>query len=474
MRRMLSLLVLVLSLICAPAFAKLPAAAPPPAKPLDGLWLGPLHVGAVTLRLLFTIRHEGSAWKATLRSLDQSPKDLPVDSVSIDGDKVGLALPALFAHFEGTRVGPDRIEGKWTQGVSSLDLTLARTDRVPTLARPQEPKPPFPYEVVEVSANNPAAQAILACTITRPRRSGRLPAALLITGSGAQDRDEAIFGHKPFAVLADALTRRGLVVMRCDDRGTAGSTGKFAGATTLDFAGDVEAELALLRQRPDVDGAHVGLIGHSEGALIAPIVAARNPGVAFVVLLAGPGVRGDETMRLQQAKLLQLSGASQDELAASLQLSQKLNALVAQSSDEAALPKQLRALWNARPPILHTGGGSNDALFDAQLPMLMSRWYREFLQIDPQSYLRKLKQPVLAVNGERDAQVLPKENLAGIRAALAGNPDATVRELPTLNHLFQSCKTGLPDEYGQLEETFAPAALETIGGWVAQHTGAQP
>jgi pimeloyl-ACP methyl ester carboxylesterase len=434
---------------------------------LEGAWAGAIDIGALQLRVVFRLARDGSVWNGTMVSVDQGGAEIAVGDVRLDGDRVTLTVPKALGQFEGTRVAPDRLRGTWQQGGQRFPLELVHTDRAPTQRRPQEPQPPFPYAVEEVSVSGPPG-VTLACTLTRPRGAARPGAAVLLTGSGPQNRDEEIMGHKPLALLADALARQGVAALRCDDRGFGRSTGNLAAATTFDFADDAEAMLRYLGTRADLDGKRLGLIGHSEGGLIAPMVAARSPAARFVVLLAGPGLRGDRLVALQDERLLQLVGAAPAVQRDTLTFNNKVFALLVGEKDEAALPKKLRALWEARPASLRGDGES--ALPGERL--LLSPWFRAYLRIDPKDYLGKLSCAVLAVNGGKDAQVVAKPNLEAIAAALAGKPDVTVRELPGLNHLLQTATTGSPREYATIEETMAPAALATVTTWVAARAAA--
>ncbi|HXU68680.1 MAG TPA: alpha/beta fold hydrolase [Polyangia bacterium] len=449
MRRLIPL---VLLLLCAPARAANDA-------PFEGSWWGLLDVGAVKLHVVFDLHHHGTAWSGTLASPDQNKANLPLGSVAVAGDTLTIEIPQLHVRFEGKRVDADHIRGTFTQG-APFPLTLQR-GTPPSARRPQEPKPPFPYASEDVTVENRAAKLTLGCTLTHPH-APRFPVVVFITGSGQQDRDETLFGHKPFWVLADALARKGIGGLRCDDRGMGKSTGDFRASTTLDFAGDVAAELAWLRARPDVDARHLGLLGHSEGGLIAPIVAARDHDVAFLVLLAGPGLRGDEILLKQQAMVARSEGMSGAALDESQALERKLITIVAGPDDAATARKKLDAIVAKRPPAARANLAS-------QLDAMLSPWYREFLRTDPRPYLREVTAPVLALNGSRDVHVPSAESLAAIRAALAGNHDATVEELPGLNHLFQTCKRCTVDEYGDLEETMSPQAITRVTDWVQKH-----
>ena len=299
---------------------------------------------------------------------------------------------------------------------------------------------------------------------------------LLITGSGPQDRDETILGHKPFLVLADYLTRRGIAVLRVDDRGVGGSTGNVREATSAHFANDVLAGIDFLKTRQEINPKEIGLIGHSEGGIIAPLVASRSPDVAFIVMLAGTGLPGDEVLYLQGAALLRAAGADQKEIERQNAFQKRIFTLVRQEKGEAAEQKIREAMKDAPSD----GGGKDKKQPDEAVPMLegqvqtvLTPWFRHVLDYDPRPALRKTKCPVLALNGEKDLQVDPKINLKAIEEALkeGGNRDFTVKELPNLNHLFQTCKTGAVSEYSQIEETLAPSALEIIADWIMKRTG---
>jgi hypothetical protein len=301
----------------------------------------------------------------------------------------------------------------------------------------------------------------LAGTLTLPAGKGPHPAVVLITGSGPQDRDETLMGHKPFLVLADHLSRRGVAVLRYDDRGIGKSKGNFSIATTADFAQDAEGALEYLKRRAEIRAKQVGLAGHSEGGIIAPMVAARRQDVAFVVLLAGTAVPGSAVILEQGHAMAKAAGASEEKLRDARVKHMAFEKVMAESGDAAELEKKLRAVF---------GGGAG---VDAQIRQVTSPWFRYFFTYDPAPALGKVKCPVLALNGEKDLQVLPDQNLPVMKAALekGGNKDVTIVRLPGLNHLFQAAKTGAVSEYAQIEETMNPAALDAVSGWIGQHTG---
>lgn len=431
-------------------------AAPP--SDIDGAWLGTLDTGEIKLRVVFHIMNTQDGLIATMDSLDQNLKGMPMTAVTRKGMSLKIESTQLSGGYEGN-ISKDltTIDGTWTQHGSSMPLVLKLVKNVAELElhRPQNPVKPYPYRDEEVSYPNPAQNVTLAATLTIPLGKGPFPAALLITGSGPQDRDESILGHKPFLVLSDYLTRKGIVVLRADDRGIGKSTGNFATATTADFATDVEAGVSYLKTRSEVDSHEIGLIGHSEGGIIAPMVAARDHDVAFIVMMAGSGVPGDEILA-EQVRLLNLaSGKSTQEADKDAAEEREVIALVEHEPNNAELEKKLR-------------GKIPDVQLGMQAKALGSPWFRYFLSYDPATALRKVTCPVLAINGEKDTQVSPSQNLPAIRRALeaAGNKNFEVDELPGLNHLFQTAKTGAPYEYAQIEETMSPVALDKIATWI--------
>jgi len=458
----------VTGLFFVPTTAQSPSApAESSAKTADisGDWLGALEVGATRLRIVFHITSSPDGLKATIDSPDQNASGLPVSSVQLSGSSLTLESTRLNAVYEG-KVSADlsTLEGTWKQGVMELPLKLKRVKDKAELApprRPQTPTKPYPYREEDVSYENKAQAIKLGATLTIPSGKGPFSAVVLITGSGPQDRDESLMGHKPFLVLADYLTRKGIAVLRADDRGVGKSTGEFSGATTADFATDTEAGIAYLKTRPEVNPKMIGLIGHSEGGIIAPMVAARNPDVAFIVMLAGSGVTGDEIIVTQVELLTEASGKSHEEAIKAGEKQRRILDVVKGNIDDLVLEKQLHE---------ELTGDMTDAQIGAIVRQLNIRWLRYFLTYDPAQALRKVRCPVLALNGEKDLQVPPKQNLPMIRKALVagGNRNFEVDELPGLNHLFQTAKTGSPAEYAEIEETVSPVVLEKVSSWITQ------
>ncbi len=415
----------------------------------------------------------------------QEVQDLPLSDVLVTDRELRFSLASAGAVWEMTLADDGQsATGLLKQG-ALLRTTMHRLAPGEVarkeIRRPQEPAPPFPYETSEVSFANALAGVTLAGTLSLPRGNGPFPCVVLVTGTGPQDRDEALLGHRPFLVLADHLTRHGVAVLRYDDRGVGESTGAFATATTEDFAQDTLAALAFLKTRADVDAGKLGIVGHSEGGLIAPICAARSKDVAFLVLLAGTGMRGAELLPLQ-GKLISLA-AGTPVVDAELQAreSAEIYALMVAGRSDAELKAGIRAAVIRQLSVApETKGMPPDELqsYADQIVMeqaeeLLGPWARQFVVMDPCENLRKVTCPVLAVNGEKDLQVPPKENLSRIEQALAdgGNKDVTILEIPGLNHLFQTCSTGSPAEYGEIEETFSPAALDAVTSWIRKRCG---
>jgi pimeloyl-ACP methyl ester carboxylesterase len=339
--------------------------------------------------------------------------------------------------------------------------------------RPQTPKPPFPYTQEEVRYPNAAGGIEIGGTLTLPSGPGPHPAVLLITGSGSQDRDETLFGHKPFAVIADRLTREGIAVLRVDDRGVGKTTGDPTKSTVEDHATDVEAGLAFLAARQDIDAKRIGLIGHSEGGVIAPIVAARSKQVAFIVSLAGPGVSGAALNPMQVRALLEAGGGAKEVIDEVVAGQAELMALLVADAPEEQLVEAVKKL--ATTAVKLQPGAKPDDLDAAkavarEMVPLLSPWFRSWAKTDPAVHLAKLEIPILVLIGDKDLQVPADANLAAIGAALAGKPNVRSEKLPGLNHLFQTAKLGTVEEYVTLTETFAPSALDLLAQWVVETT----
>ena len=449
------------------AHAQTPATAPV----IDGAWLGTLHAGAANPHIIFHITSSPSGLAATLDSPDQGIRGLPTNSTTLTGNALTINAENLHVTYTGTLSADNAtLTGTWSQSGHTFPLTFTHVTNPAELAapkRPQDPTPPFPYKSIDVTYANPTGNDTLAATLTIPPGSGPFPAVLLIPGSGPHDRDETIFGHKPFLVLADYLTRHGIIVLRADDRGVGHSTGSLASATTADLATDAEAGLAFLRSRPEVDPHRIGLIGHSEGGIIAPMIAARNKTVAFIVLLAAPGVSGSQLIPEQVRLLALASGLSPTVASHAFADETKLVDLAVQAEknpqDAAALDQQLHTQFATVLPANRV---------DSAVKIFSSPWFRFFLSYDPATALRHVTCPVFALNGSKDVQVSATQNLPAIRAALAagGNTHVETIELPDLNHLFQPAATGSPTEYAQIETTIDPEVLAEVSDWIKKQS----
>lgn len=446
---------------------------------IEGNWLGTLAAGGITLRLVLKVS-KGPDEKLTgkIDSLDQGANNLPIDTLVFQNARLRFEMTPLGASYEGTmsKEGTE-ISGEWKQGGATLPLVFKRTDKAPTLNRPQDPQKPYPYDEEEVVYENKKDQIKIAGTLTLPRAKGPFPAVLLLTGSGAQDRNETVMGHRPFLVLADYLTRKGIAVLRVDDRGVGGTTRGTPYDTGENYAADALAGIEFLKIRKEINPKQIGLLGHSEGGMIAPMVAAQSKDVAFIVMIAGPGLVGDRLLLMQNELLSQAGGLSEETRAQSRTVFTRIFAILKEEKDNAAADKKIRAALDQQLSQMTEAQKQAfapiKAVIDAQIGMYVTPWFRYFLTYDPRPILMKVKGPVLAINGERDLQVPADENLAAIADALkaGGNKDHTVIKLPGLNHLLQTSKTGAVSEYRTIEETIAPAALETIANWILKHTG---
>lgn len=440
---------------------------------ISGEWNGILE--AMKLRIVIHIEKTNSGYSATLDSPDQGAKDIPVTETSFENETLNLKMTNLNATFEGSYTD-GMFSGTFIQNGLKIPLTLQREAIEKEVSnRPQEPKEPYPYLSEELTFENTDANITLAATLTYPSSEEKYPVVILISGSGPQDRNEELVGHKPFLVLSDHLTRKGIAVLRFDDRGVGKSTGDFGSATSADFATDVASAVSYLKTRKEIDITNIGLIGHSEGGVIAPIVASETTDVAFIVLLAGTGIPGDELLLLQQNLIGNAMGMSEKQLGHSSKISGEAFKMITSATDTKKLKIDLKERMitaiNAIPDDeLPIGVTKDESSIKMQVDQLTSPWMIYFMKHDPSMVLQKVKCPILAVNGAKDLQVPPTENLEPIKAAAikGGNRNVTTVEFPNLNHLFQECQTGAPGEYGIIEQTFAPIALETVSDWIME------
>ena len=452
-------------------------AAQAPTHNVEGNWLGTLEVGGTKLRIVLKIQKSENSYAAKFDSLDQGATDLPIDSIALNGNKLTFSATKFGVNYEGTlNEAGDEITGIFKQGAIENPLVFKRTTEAPKFNRPQEPKKPYPYDEEEVSYRNEKDNIKIAGTLTVPRGGGPYPAVLLITGSGAQDRNETIAGHRPFLVLADHLTRNGIAVLRVDDRGIGGTEPGSVSATSENFAEDALAGIIFLKQRKEINSKMIGLVGHSEGGMIAPMVAARTNDVSFIVLLAGPGQRGEDIIYTQTKLIQKAQGTHVDTIMHTIALSKRINAIVKSETDAKLIEQRInedittygRTLGDLQKKLFEPAAGA----IKAYMSMYKTPWYRYFITFDPQPVLKNVKVPVLALNGELDLQVAAKENLDLIGAGLkaGGNEDVTLKAFPKLNHLFQTSQTGALSEYGQIEEPMSPEVLKTVSDWILHRT----
>jgi pimeloyl-ACP methyl ester carboxylesterase len=441
-------------------------------SPIAGQWNGVLKIQGIQLRLVFHITQTAAGYSATMDSPDQGATDIPVSTASFENGVLKMTVANAGIEYEGTLGEDGLITGTFKQMGQSLPLNLSKKAvEKETFVRPQEPVKPYPYHEEEVSFENAEVGITLAGTLTLPKKDGAFPAVILISGSGAQNRDEELMGHKPFLVIADHLTRNGIAVLRFDDRGTALSTGDFKTATSLDFSKDVEAAVHYLQTRKEINREKIGLIGHSEGGIIAPMLASRSKDIAFIVLLAGTGVRGDQLLLSQQEAIYTASGMSSSEWETVKAINEKVFEMVVQSTNTDQLKTDLTAYLKQTlkgHPDQKPQNMSEEEFIQLSVTQMTHPWMIHFIKYNPVPALEKTKCPVLALNGEKDLQVPAKENLEAIRAALSrgGNSQVSIKALAGLNHLFQECTTGLPAEYATIEQTFSPVALEEISQWI--------
>jgi len=448
------------------------------AADLTGAWSGVLEAAGQKLTVVFNFKNDAGSYTATMDVPAQGANGIVVDSIDVSDGAVTLAVAAVGMTYSG-KLSDDghSIDGTYSQSGLEVQLRLERgysgdaSTKQDTLAaqnRPQMPKPPFPYSSEEVFYENSAAEGVtLAGTLLIPEGKGPFPAVVFITGSGPTDRDETMAGHKVFLVVADYLSRRGIATLRFDDRGTAESTGDYKAATSYDFADDALAGVAFLKTRSEIDPHQIGLIGHSEGGLIAPIAATKSGDVAFAVLLAGPAIPGEQLILKQMEDILRTMEVPEDTIARNVEVDKKLYAIMKSEPDEEKAAVLMRELLDARPD-----SDKNAAMLGTE-SIINSRnnvWWRAFLAYDPVPTLASLDVPVLALFCEYDINVLPSLNVPSMRAAFeqTGNSNATIIEFPGLNHLFQHTDGVKRANYGEIEETFSPEALKVVGDWIAE------
>jgi pimeloyl-ACP methyl ester carboxylesterase len=460
--RFIPIIVICLSMCAGVCFA----AAAPGDMTGELIWYGVLKTPVGDFRMTYEVVYKADGSRAALAtSIDQNGMYIPVDEFSLDNGTARFVIKAANAVIEGPINADDlTIDARFKQGSSDIPIVLKKVDEIPVAPRPQEPVKPYPYREEAVVFENPGCGVKLSGTLTLPESKGPHPAVLLVAGSGPLDRNEKAFCHKPFLVLADYLTRNGFAVLRYDKRGVYRSTGSLHSTTTSDYAGDALAGIRYLKSRSDIDPGKVGLIGHSEGALIAVMLASRHPDVDFIVMLAGPGVDNCECISLQNCAIARVNGMSEADVAIFYDWIKRYHLILKEEKNDDIAQEKLLRLFDTMTEEEKRVVPTKKSAIHGDL----SPWFREFIAGDPRPDLRKITCPVLALNGEKDVQVPPRENLRGIEECLkeAGNTRFTVKEMPNLNHAFQTAQTGAVKEYKEIEETMSPLALETIGQWM--------
>lgn len=447
------------------------------AQDITGQWNGALKIQGTQLRLVFNVTKTDNGLSATMDSPDQGAKGIPTTTASFENSILKITIASSKIEYSGTLGKDNNIIGTFKQGGQSFPMNLSKEKiEKEKLVRPQEPIKPFPYYSEDITFENKKAGINLAGTLTLPKKEGVFPVVILISGSGPQNRDEELLGHKPFLVLSDYLTKNGIAVLRYDDRGTALSKGDFKSATSADFSTDVESAIFYLKTRKEINKKKIGLIGHSEGGLIAPMVASKSKDVAFIVLLAGTGIQGDKLLLLQQKLIGKASGIGDEDLQKTELTNKKVFDIVNKSTSieqlKTDLTTYIKQELKDNPSAEKPQGMTDDDFVKIQVNQIANPWMQYFIKYNPTPTLTKVKCPVLAINGEKDLQVPAKENLDAIKKALTKgeNKKVTIKEIPNLNHLFQECKTGSPDEYANIEQTFSPTALTEIVTWLETQT----
>lgn len=444
------------------------------AQNFQGIWEGNIDAGGTALLIRFNITETDGLLMATLDVPLQGAKGLPSNGVSTDGRDIRISFSNMGIEYAGVmNEEASMIEGKWIQGGQNTPLSLSKKEKVTQLNRPQEPRPPFPYKAVDVQFHSPEdTSVILAGTLTIPEGEGPFPVVILVSGSGGQNRDEEILGHKPFLVLADFLSRRDVAVLRYDDRGIAGSSGVFQTSTTLDFAKDALGALQYLRRQNHFSASAYGVIGHSEGGIIAQMLPSLGADPDFLILLAAPGRKGMDIIAEQNAYVSLQAGNSKEVAARDSIFAYKLFQMVpspdsGEKVDQVAVKAHLEAYYHAEKERLVQNYATFEQFYFSQSSLTGNPWFKYYLHLDPASYTQSITCPVLALNGSLDGQVHPVKDLGKIEKALSGkNASNRFVVMENLNHLFQYSETGSPSEYGVLEETLNPEVMTIIDTWL--------
>ncbi|ANQ51327.1 alpha/beta fold hydrolase [Flammeovirga sp. MY04] len=434
------------------------------AQNLAGPWKGTLNLPNGKLDIIFKISTKNNELKGIMDIPAQGVKGLPIHEIKYHHPIIQINLPNLGIEYVGSVMDDDNIEGHFKQGGQKFSMNLVKnlSEETP-LAKPQEPKPPFKYVVKDIEFYNQEDGIMLSGTFTRPTDLKRYPTVILIAGSGPSDRDQTILGHKPFLLLADVLTKKGFAVLRFDERGVGQSQGDFSKATTYDFKKDVEAAISFLKKRTEVDPSKIGLIGHSEGGIIAQMIASESSDIAYTVLMASPTILGRDLLLHQKRQIEILSGVPDKAVAANQEIFENAYNIII--NNEQPLDTRLREYFKHQ----YQNNISNQQL-NSIVQGMTNKWFIEFVKLDPKKYLEKIKTPLYALNGSNDVQVIADENLQVVNDVLTNNenPNFKTEKLEGLNHLFQESTSGLPAEYGLLDQTLSPVFLEKVSSWLVE------
>jgi len=445
-----------------------------PAQNLPGYWEGKLNVGT-ELRIGFNITTAQNSFSVTLDSPDQGITGVEADLVRSDDDSLVIAIKSIQGTYRGKVSWSDStVTGSWIQRGFPFPMVLRKTNSPAVLPRPQTPKAPFPYTVKEIEFKSVKDTHSLSGTLTIPENGKPGAAVIMITGSGPQDRDETLMGHKPFLVIADYLSRNGIAVLRYDDRGIGKSGGNFATSTIYDFADDVRGAIRYLKSQPGIDSTKIGLLGHSEGSMVSQVVCAGDPSVAFFVSLAGPGEACRFLLYRQLVDVYRVNGISDEaSLKKYSQYIESFYDIIIKYGVSEETRNEIRKHVAASAPMFTVLERQiynvDTAGVEGMLKYFVSDWFVNFIRFEPEPYLKKITCPVLAVNGSTDIQVAAAPNLEGFRKNCS-KKILTVKEYPGLNHLFQHSVNGNPNLYGKIEETISEEVLKDIKDWILKQT----
>jgi len=433
---------------------------------IKGSWSGVLNAGGIEIPLVINISEKDGVYSATMDSPKQSAKGISISKINLENPKFNFSIDNMRIEYEGI-LQTDSIAGTFKQAGVTFPLNFKKINENPTVfLRPQEPKPPYPYISEDITFENKSAGITLAGTLTMPSSGNKFPAVILVTGSGGQDRNEEIMGHKPFLVIADYLTRNGIAVLRYDDRGIAKSGGNYATSTLEDFATDATAAVNYINTRKEINPKKIGILGHSCGGSIAFMLAGKkDSNLAYIVSMAGVSIPGDSLLRIQRYLISNKMGISDEDIAKAESYMDIVYKVVNEYSED-YISKNIDKLTDEYLPDSLKIYEVAKTQFKQVIKQLMAPELKSLLNFNPYETLKNIKCPVLAINGEKDLQVPADINLSRIKTLVKGT--VTIKKYPELNHLFQHCDSGLPNEYGNIEQTFSPEVLSDIAIWIKQ------